>query len=158
MLMVRRFAEYMGFNKDIDFGRTDDFIDCFELDTYAWEGVTWAETQNIMVGPDDRELPREERRIYPHAKAKRADFEQMLRELYEVNYAGEIDPHAGIAGDANGDGKVNIQDALLIRQHLAQWNVNIILQNADVNADGKVDITDALIIRQFLASWKVMLK
>ncbi len=46
-----------------------------------------------------------------------------------------------IAGDANGDGKVNILDASVVG---LKWNGNDAC--ADLNNDGKVNILDASII------------
>jgi Tol biopolymer transport system component len=48
-----------------------------------------------------------------------------------------------IAGDANGDGKVNILDASIIG---LKWNSNPADPCADLNNDGKVNILDASII------------
>jgi PKD repeat protein len=48
-----------------------------------------------------------------------------------------------IAGDANGDGKVNILDAALVG---LKWNSNPTDPCADLNNDGKVNILDASII------------
>ncbi|MBR6338081.1 MAG: dockerin type I repeat-containing protein, partial [Ruminococcus sp.] len=62
-----------------------------------------------------------------------------------------------IPGDANDDKQVNIMDVLVIRQHLAGWNVSINLSNANVNGDKTVNIQDVLLIRQNLAGWNVAL-
>jgi hypothetical protein len=48
-----------------------------------------------------------------------------------------------IAGDGNGDGKVNILDASIIG---LKWNSNPADPCADLNNDGKVNILDASII------------
>ena len=58
-------------------------------------------------------------------------------------------------GDVNCDGKVDIMDVLLIRQHLAGWAVNIDPVNADYNGDNSISILDVLVIRQHLAGWAV---
>lgn len=53
-------------------------------------------------------------------------------------------------GDANGDGQIDIVDALVIAQHyVGLLNNGIILSNSDVNADGVVDILDALMVAQY---------
>ncbi len=62
-----------------------------------------------------------------------------------------------VPGDANGDGKVNINDVLLIQQKIAKWDVNVIEANCDVNADDKVNINDVLLIQQKIAKWDVEL-
>lgn len=62
-----------------------------------------------------------------------------------------------VAGDVNGDGYVDIFDALLILRYDVGWDVEVDLRNADVNADGYVDIFDALLILQYDVGWDVEL-
>ena len=53
-------------------------------------------------------------------------------------------------GDTNGDGAMDIIDALFIVQYYVGLNpVNFIPENADTNCDGTVDIIDALLIVQY---------
>jgi hypothetical protein len=56
-----------------------------------------------------------------------------------------------LKGDVNGDGKVDITDALFIAQYTVGLRTLTPTQLAagDVNCDGKVDITDALFIAQY---------
>ena len=63
-----------------------------------------------------------------------------------------------VPGDANADGKVNLDDALLVFDYGSGKNVSINLYNADVNQDGIVDAQDALLIMQYLSGWDVKLK
>lgn len=65
--------------------------------------------------------------------------------------------NAGTIGDSNGDGNVDVKDAVLLAQHLAGWNVSVNSQNSDCNADGKVDVKDAVLLAQYLAGWSVKL-
>jgi len=64
----------------------------------------------------------------------------------------------GVLGDASGDGKTDITDALF----LAQVTVNLRAftpaqaAQADVNHDTKVDITDALFIAQATVNLRVL--
>ncbi|MBP5655163.1 MAG: S-layer homology domain-containing protein [Clostridiales bacterium] len=85
IFMLMRFAEYMKYQRSIDFGRADDFIDYFDVDYYAWEPVTWAATWNIMQGKGDPDAPKEERRIAPHDYATRKEFQDMFNRMREVN-------------------------------------------------------------------------
>ena len=57
-------------------------------------------------------------------------------------------PHARLPGDANEDGAVDYQDALLTLQYAAGCNLTINGYAADVNADGKTDLEDAIRIFQ----------
>ncbi len=84
-LMMMRYAEYAGYNRAIDFGRADDFIDYYDIDYYAWEAITWAATWNIMIGKGEPGAPKEERTIQPHTAATRTDYREMLERMLEVN-------------------------------------------------------------------------
>jgi hypothetical protein len=54
---------------------------------------------------------------------------------------------AGTKGDVNGNGSVDIVDALLIAQyHVGQIPANFVVTNADVNCSGGIDIIDALFV------------
>ena len=54
-------------------------------------------------------------------------------------------------GDVNHDGSIDMKDVLLIRKHIARFNVALNLLFADVNRDGSVDMKDVLLIRKFIA-------
>lgn len=61
-------------------------------------------------------------------------------------------------GDANGDGQINTQDAVLIKKYLAEYdNVDIDLEASDVNGDGSVTSADAVLLLKYLAEYDVML-
>lgn len=51
-----------------------------------------------------------------------------------------------IAGDSNGDGKVNLIDAMASLKYIAGTKTSSLRDSIDTNSDGKVDITDALLI------------
>jgi hypothetical protein len=73
-------------------------------------------------------------------------------ELNVLEYTGEATPtpipDANI-GDANGDGNINIVDALLVAQCYVGIGSCPDASIADVNCDGKIDIVDALLIAQY---------
>jgi hypothetical protein len=57
---------------------------------------------------------------------------------------------AGSLGDADGDGSIDIVDALLIAQYYVGLNPSgFIPGNADTNCDGSIDIVDALLVAQY---------
>ncbi len=59
-------------------------------------------------------------------------------------------PKAGIAGDADSDGTVDLTDAILILQYCCGWDVTVDIANADANGDGTADISDALLVLRTL--------
>ncbi len=63
-----------------------------------------------------------------------------------------------LAGDADNDNDVDLDDATLIFQYISGEAEKLNKLNADVNASGTVDIYDALLIMQHQAGWDVELK
>ena len=82
-----------------------------------------------------------------------------------TSYAGTTAKKASISvkdsrismGDVNGDGTVNLKDAVMILRYIAGgWNVNIDEAIADVNGDGTVNLKDVVMIRRYIAGgWDV---
>ena len=64
----------------------------------------------------------------------------------------------GLIGDANGDGKVNAADRVILSRHLAKWpgyTAEQILnfESLDINKDNKVNALDRIILSRYLAKW-----
>ena len=57
-----------------------------------------------------------------------------------------------VPGDVNGDGQINVTDAILILKHIAGWNTTIDDVAADVNKDGRITILDAVAVLRMIAS------
>ena len=57
-------------------------------------------------------------------------------------------------GDVNGDGNVDLYDALTMAHYLAGDNpTEFVSKNADMNSDKTVDDTDYVMLKQYLAEW-----
>ncbi|MCR5701897.1 MAG: leucine-rich repeat protein [Lachnospiraceae bacterium] len=84
-LMLMRYAELMGYDRAIDFGRTDDYIDYYEIDYYAWEALTWAVTWGIMEGKGPAGSSKAEQKIGPHDKVTRKELESTIRIMLDKN-------------------------------------------------------------------------
>ena len=65
-------------------------------------------------------------------------------------------PHT--AGDANGDGEVDIIDLIRLRKYLVGAEPKIVEGNTDVNADTAVDILDLVRMRKYFAQQDVILE
>jgi hypothetical protein len=68
-----------------------------------------------------------------------------------VKFSGTGQGNAVMAGDVNGDGDVDIADAVCIVNHVVgKPNTNFVEAAADVNSDGDVDIADAVHIVNYV--------
>jgi hypothetical protein len=57
-------------------------------------------------------------------------------------------------GDINGNGKVDINDAIYLAKHVAGWSgYEVIKANGDINCDGNVNINDAIYLAKHVAGW-----
>ena len=61
------------------------------------------------------------------------------------------------AGDADSDGAITANDAGLILQSIAGWEVAVDTSAADVDGDGVITANDAGLILQYVAGWDVTL-
>ena len=70
--------------------------------------------------------------------------------LFSVSAENEIVVTV-LCGDANGDGIVNMKDALTLRKYLANMGEPTDWDAADVNNDADINMKDVLLIRKYLA-------
>jgi hypothetical protein len=61
-----------------------------------------------------------------------------------------------IPGDADGDGTPTNKDVVLLKQYLADWDVEI-FDGADADGDGEPTNKDVVLLKQYLADWDVAL-
>ena len=106
--MLMRYSEYKNLKRAIDFGRTDEYIDYYEIDYYAWEALTWAVTWNIMSGKGG--ATKSEQKIDPHGKVTHSEFEQTFNRMMQVNGLAApssfpTQPKEDVAADQDADKK-----------------------------------------------------
>lgn len=73
----------------------------------------------------------------------------VFEEITATVESGTVEVGAGILlGDVNGDGTINLKDAMLVRAYINKRNNGgtTFEQAADVNGDGKIDMRDAMMI------------
>ena len=58
-----------------------------------------------------------------------------------INFVPEASV-AGLSGDVNNDGKVNIEDVTCLIDYLLSKDATLVIANADINGDGTISITD----------------
>ena len=68
---------------------------------------------------------------------------------------GKVTVISCIAGDINGDQKVNNKDVTRMFQYLANWDVEVNEATLDVNGDGSVNNKDLTRLFQYMANWDV---
>ncbi len=72
-------------------------------------------------------------------------------EIYAYR-AQPTEPSSSVmAGDANGDGALNMKDVLVLRKFLADIPVEMNAEAADVNGDGSINMKDVLQMRKIIA-------
>ena len=75
---------------------------------------------------------------------------------YKSDYTDTLPPKPSvIAGDINGDGKVNMKDLTRLHQYINNWNVEVQTETIDVNGDGKVNMKDLTRLHQYINGWNV---
>ena len=85
MFMLMRYAEAFGLKRDIDFGRSDEYIDYYDIDYDHWEAVCWSATWNIIEGKGESGAPKSEQRIDPYGRVTQSDLDAAIKRLQEVN-------------------------------------------------------------------------
>ena len=59
-----------------------------------------------------------------------------------------------VAGDVNGDGEIDVADAIALLRYLAGYgDESTIPANGDFNGDGEVDVADAIALLRYLAGY-----
>ncbi|MCR5251625.1 MAG: hypothetical protein K6E50_13565 [Lachnospiraceae bacterium] len=84
-LMLMRYSEYANYKRAIDFGRSDDYIDYFDIDFDHWEAMCWSATWQILEGRGEDGAPKDRQRIEPLARVSKADLDAAIKRLKEVN-------------------------------------------------------------------------
>ncbi len=77
-----------------------------------------------------------------------ADQPESLSYGEEISFTIACTPETCIPGDVNGDGKVGLDDAMLVLRILAGIPVGNVNLNADVNGDGKIGLEELGFILQ----------
>ena len=87
-------------------------------------------------------------------------FGETLTVRHENNSASVSFMPDVIYGDIHADGEIDIKDAVLLAQYLAEWEISLspkALESADVFHDGKINVKDSVRLAQYLAEWDVTL-
>ena len=83
MFMLMRYAEAFKLNREIDFGRSDEYLDYYEIDSDHWEAVCWCATWHIIEGKGGKE--KSQQKIDPYGRVTQADLDLAIANFKEVN-------------------------------------------------------------------------
>ena len=120
--------------------------------TVVYDGMTLVEGKDYVISG---EVSFTEAGIYTCSIRGIRNYTGTVACSYTVSSDGS-EPDI-LYGDANGDSKVNGLDLILLRQHLAGWDVELDTASADVNGNGTINGLDLILLRQHLAGWDVTL-
>lgn len=71
-----------------------------------------------------------------------------------VNMDSRFNQQSAVTGDVNGDGEVDVADAIALLRYLAGYvDEGTIPANGDFNGDGAVDVADAIALLRYLAGY-----
>ena len=60
-----------------------------------------------------------------------------------------------LKGDIDGNGKVDLNDAIYLAKHVLEWSgYEVIHANGDIDGNGKVDTNDATYLAKHVLGWK----
>ncbi len=83
--MLMRYSEWAGYDRAIDFGRSDDYLDYFDIDYDHWEAVCWAATWHIIEGKGEPGSQKSEQRFDPYGRVTRKDLTTFIENMLEKN-------------------------------------------------------------------------
>ena len=96
MFMLMRYSEAMHLERSIDFGRSDDYEDYYDIDYDHWEAVTWCATWHIIEGKGAPGSDKSEQKIDPYGRVTYADFESAFNNVLELNKIGTKPDYSGL--------------------------------------------------------------
>ena len=81
--MLMRYSEAFNLKRDIDFGRSDEYLDYYDIDPDHWEAVCWCATWRIIEGKGGS--VKSQQKFDPYGRITQADLKQAIANLKEVN-------------------------------------------------------------------------
>lgn len=84
MFMLMRYAEAFNLERSIDFGRSDEYLDYYDIDSDHWEAVCWCATWHIIEGKGGKE--KSQQKIDPYGRVTQADLDLAIANFKEVNH------------------------------------------------------------------------
>ena len=146
VFMLMRYAELNeNYKRSIDFGRSDDYIDYYDIDFDHWEAICWSSTWHIMEGKGPAG-DKTKQKIDPYGKATIEELETMLANFYEVNnITGKIpavvQPDVAKANTVRISGDNRYLTAVNISKKLTSKASTVVLANGLNYADALAGVS-----------------
>ena len=81
-LLLMRFTESVpGYLRGIDFGRSDGYLDYFDIDYFHWEAVCWSAKWYIIDGKGEPGAPVEQQYFDPYGRVTHAELETFVQHM-----------------------------------------------------------------------------
>ncbi|MBO7639083.1 MAG: S-layer homology domain-containing protein [Treponema sp.] len=99
-LMAHRFAGYMHFGTAFDYGRTDWYLDYYDIDFYAWGPFTWAMQFQVLLDSNNspENADKTNAYCYPHGRMTSDDLSRGVDKIFHLSEA------ASYSAEVNGNG------------------------------------------------------
>ena len=81
--MLMRYSEAFNLKRSIDFGRSDEYLDYYDIDPDHWEAVCWCATWHIIEGKGGSS--KSQQKFDPYGRITQNDLKQAIANLKEVN-------------------------------------------------------------------------
>ena len=82
--MLMRYSEAFNLKREIDFGRSDEYLDYYDIDPDHWEAICWCATWHIIEGKGGS--VKSQQKFDPYGRVTMSDLKQAIANLKEVNY------------------------------------------------------------------------
>lgn len=81
--MLMRYAEAFNLKREIDFGRSDEYLDYYDIDYDHWEAVCWCATWHIIEGKGGS--AKSQQKFDPYGRVTQADLNLAIANLKDAN-------------------------------------------------------------------------
>ena len=144
--MLMRYSEYKDYKRSIDFGRSDDYLDYYEIDFDHWEAICWSATWHIMEGKGPKGSTKAEQKIDPYGKATIDELKTMIANLYDVNNVKAkvpaiVQPGVVKANMVRISGSDRYTTAVNISKKLTSKATTVVIANGTSYADALAGVT-----------------
>jgi hypothetical protein len=81
--MLMRYAEAFNLKREIDFGRSDEYLDYYDIDSDHWEAICWCATWHIIEGKGGS--VKSQQKFDPYGRVTIADLKLAIANLKDAN-------------------------------------------------------------------------